>query len=213
MRAVYFRVYVAYLRSLAAMRTTFGATLAIKPSLKRSAALVAALSVLSVALVGCQVAGTTPGSTTGSSQTLISTPNPALQTPTPQFPPFTVGAWASNFSPNANDTITIYVLCRVQPSDMSQPATPPPPLGVIIQPTAPIGGTYTGTTDAHGLAAVPITFNDPSPGTPITVAVSVTYNGRAYHTTTFFTPSPTAASPTPNASPSASPGASPTAGG
>jgi len=206
MRAVYLRAFLAALRSPTAMRVALGALLA----RRRLTALVAALGMLSVALVGCQTA-VTPTTTTGSSQTLISTPNPAQQTPTPTFPPFTVGAWPSNFSPNANDTITIYVLCRVQPSDMSQPPTPPPPLGVTVQPQSPVGGSYTGTTDAHGLAAVSITFNDTQPGTPVVVIVYVSYQGHSYTAKTFFTPSPNNASPTPSASPSASP--SPTAGG
>ncbi len=179
---------------------------------KQFALLFAAMCMIAVALVGCQVASTPGGSST--SQTyVISTPNTSSNSPTPTFPPFTVGAWPSNYSPNSNDNITIYVICRVQNQSMSGPAQPPATsLSVSVQLGAPISQNYSGSTDATGVAAIPITFNDPSAGQPVVVDVYVTYQGTRYHAQTFFTPSPASptTSPTPNGTPGATPGITPT---
>ncbi len=179
---------------------------------KQFALLVVAMCVIAVALVGCQVAGAS--STSGSPSTyVISTPNTSSNSPTPTFPPFTVGAWPSDFSPSNNANITIYVLCRVQNQSMTGPAQPPSQsLSVRIVLGSPINQNYSGATDATGLAAIPITFNDPSSGQPVTVDAYVTYNGVTYHAQTFFTPSPNAPTPTtaPQGTPGATPGTTPT---
>ncbi len=173
---------------------------------RRFVILLAALSTLSVTLVACQVTGTnSTGSDTGATFS-FTTPNPKSQTPTPTFPPFTVGAWPSNYSPQALDNITIYVLCRVQVASMSGPAQPPPPLTVTIQIGAPINKTLTGKTDANGLAAIPLSLSDPSPGTPVQVTVFVNWQNQTYQNQTFFTPGATytptpKSSPTPNGTP------------
>ena len=182
--------------------------------IRRFAMLVAAFSVISLALAGCQLADTSGGAAStnsGGQGYAITTPNPALNTPTPTFPPFTIGAWPSNYSPNADDTITIYVLCRVQDPSMSTPAQPPnPPVQVLVQPESPVNGSYTATTDAHGLAAVSVTFTDPSAGQPVIVDVHVTYKNVTYNAQTFFTPSPASvASPTPTGTPSVTPSPTP----
>lgn len=175
---------------------------------RRFVILLAALSSLSVTLVACQVTGASPssGSSTGSGFT-FTTPNPNSQSPTPTFPAFTIGAWPSNYSPQALDNITIYVLCRVQNPSMTGPASAPPPLTVTIQIGAPINKTMTGTTDANGLAAIPVSFSDPTPGTPVQVSVFTNWNGITYRNGTFFTPGATN-TPTPKASPT--PGVTPT---
>ena len=93
---------------------------------RRFAILLAALSSLSVTLVACQVTGASPGSSgSPNSSFTFTTPNPKSQSPTPTFPAFTIGAWPSNYSPQALDNITIYVLCRVQNPSMTGPASAP----------------------------------------------------------------------------------------
>lgn len=172
---------------------------------RRFALLLIACGMIAVSLVACQ----TPSSANSGSGNaiLIPTVNASNLTPTPKFPPFTIGAWPSNFSPELNDTITIYIVCRVQDDTMQGPSHPPP-AGLIINVSVgnPIGGTYSIRTGADGYAAQVINFNDPTAGLPVTVSVSTTYNNVTYHAQTFFTPGPTAA-PTPT------PGAKSTPGG
>lgn len=71
---------------------------------------------------------------------------------------------------------------------MKGPSTPPPPLKIQVIIQDPINQTLSGTTDAQGYAVVPVTFNDPKPGTPVIVQVSTVYNGKTYTNETFFTP-------------------------
>lgn len=188
-----------------------GLSVSIGENARRFAILLVALSSLSVTLVACQVTGTssTSGGDTGATFS-FTTPNPKSLTPTPTFPPFTVGAWPSTYSPQALDNITIYVLCRVQVASMSGPAQPPPPMTVTIQVDAPINKTLSGKTDANGLAAIPLSFSDPSPGTPVKVFVYANWSGQTYQNMTFFTPGATytptpKSSPTPNGTPSVTP--------
>ncbi|HEX9037776.1 MAG TPA: hypothetical protein VF808_12395 [Ktedonobacterales bacterium] len=177
---------------------------------RRFALLMVAMSMLSVTLVACQVSGASgAGATTGSSFT-FTTPNAGHLSPTPTFPTFTIGAWPSNYSPQALDNITIYVLCRVQNASMSGPASPPPPITVTVQVGAPINKTLTGTTDANGLAAISLSFSDPSPGTPVTVTVFTNWQNATYRNSTFFTPGATN-TPTPKATSSATPSTTPSA--
>ncbi len=170
---------------------------------RRAALALLAFCMLPIALVGCQQ-GALPGQSNGNTQIQIVTPNPGQRTPTPTFPPFTVGTWPSNFSPNNQDTITIYVLCRVQPASMAGPGTPAPGLAVQVQVLDPINQSYQGTTDNDGMAAITFPINDSHSGTPVVVNVSVTYNGQTYVAHTFFTPNP-GATPTPTSKAKASP--------
>lgn len=172
---------------------------------RRFAILLLALSTLSVTLVACQTTGVTPGAggNAGSGFT-FTTPNAKLS-PTPTFPAFTIGAWPSNFSPQALDNITIYVLCRVQNASMTGPAQPPPPLTVTVQVAAPINKVLSGKTDASGLAAIPLSFSDPSPGTPVQVTVFANWGSSTYQNSTFFTPGATY-TPTPKSTAATTPG-------
>lgn len=167
---------------------------------RRFAILLVALSTLSVTLVACGVTGASSGA--GSDTTFtFTTPNPKAQSPTPAFPAFTIGAWPSTYSPQALDNITIYVLCRVQNPSMTGPSSPPPgSVTVTVQVLAPINKTMTGKTDANGLAAIPLSFSDPTPGTPVQVVVNTTWQNQAYYNGTFFTPGATY-TPTPKSSP------------
>jgi hypothetical protein len=180
---------------------------------RRFVTLLAAFAFLSVTLVACQVTGTNSGNNnaSGSGGYTFTTPNAASQSPTPKFPTFTIGAWPSNYSPQPLDNITIYVLCRVQPTNMSGPATAPNgPLTITVQVEAPINQVYHGTTDANGLAAIPVSFSDSKPGTPVQVIVSTQWNGQPYSNSTFFTPGATL-KPSPTPTGSVTPGASPSA--
>ena len=178
---------------------------------RRFAILVVALSVLSVALVACQATALPGGggAATGKSLTFST---PIDVSPTPTFPAFTIGAWPSNYSPNNPDTITIYVICRVQDPTMQTPAKPPNPgVPVTIFVQGAINQTFTATTGADGIATAQVAFSDPNPGVPVIVQVSAPYQNHTYINQTFFTPGATF-TPTPSVSPGTTPGTTPSTG-
>ena len=172
------------------------------------AALAATFALALVALAACSVGpAVQPLNQTGDSNFV--TPDAAQLTPTPTFPPFTVGAWVSNYSPNPIDNITIYVLCRVQDTTMQGPPTPPTtPLGITVslsgEDGSPVNATLQGTTGADGIAAIPYAVNDPAVGKPVDIQVSVNYQNATYIARTFFTPGVTL-TPTPSGTPSLTP--------
>ncbi len=156
------------------------------------ALLLIGFALLTLSLVACQSSNGSNDNSSGNVLSGFKTPNAGLFTPTPTFPPFTIGTWPSNYSPQNNDTVTIYVLCRVQPADMSGPPTAPnPPVSVHVSITDPFVMSKDGTTDASGLAAIPIPFSDPRSGYPVRVYVSTAYGGRTYNAETAFTPNVT----------------------
>jgi hypothetical protein len=162
--------------------------LAVTTRAGRGAVLVAALTVISVALVACSAGVTNPISNNALSASGFVTPNPAEYTPTPTFPPFTIGAWPSSYSPAVNDTITIYVIVRVQDKTMMTPPLPPStPVQVVAELSGPISATLTGTTGKDGIAAIPYVVNDPYVGQPVLVTVTANYQNQTYVATTFFT--------------------------
>lgn len=175
---------------------------------RRFIIMVAALSVLSVALVACQATAVTGGGATGGAGSFTLT-TPGAGSPTPTFPPFTIGAWPSNYSPGNPDTITIYVICRVQDKTMmTAPQPPNPGVAVTILVGAPINQSATVTTGTDGIAATQVAFSDPTPGTPVIVQVTAQYNNVSYTNQTFFTPGATF-TPTPSAAPNTTPGTTP----
>ncbi len=149
-------------------------------------------------------------STNGGGPNVFRTPNPNDTSPTPTFPPFTVGAWPSNYSPANNEHMTIYVLCKQQPTNQAGPGTPVPNTTVDIFVGAPVnldindGKGEKPTTDATGLATGQFDLNDPKSGLPVTVSITVTLGNKTYHAETFFTPNPTQA-PTATPGPSKTP--------
>jgi hypothetical protein len=162
--------------------------------------------LLAVALAACSApqTPTTSGSGTTDSGNTFQTPAPSLTSPTPTFPSFTVGTWPSNYSPANNDTLTIYVICRIQDPTMQTPAKPGVGIPVVLQfqPAANAAvnlSSLTGTTGQDGIASFTIQLNDPTSGVPIIVQATATYNGVTYTAQTFFTPNPEAqkATPTP----------------
>jgi len=177
---------------------------------QRLGLLFAAGFLVTVAVVACATPQTpTPSSYSSSnSNNVFHTPNPSLSSPTPTFPPFTVGTWPSNYSPNNNDTLTIYVICRKQDPTMQQPSTAAQGVSIVVNfqaagPAAVNLAPLTATTGTDGIAAFTFQLNDPTSGVPIVVLVTATYNGVAYTAQTFFTPNPEG---TPCAGPGASPG-------
>ncbi len=186
--------------------------MAAQQQVKRVALLMAALSVVAVALVACQAPTAPVQASNSTGVTGFRTPIPGGGSPTPTFPPFTMGAWPSNYSPANNDNLTIYVLLRVQVASMDKPSYPPPAgITVTISLAGPISGTYSAQSDSAGLAAIPIQLNDPFSGQPVTVVATSNYNGQTYTAYTFFTPNPTARpTATPNATATPGAGATPT---
>jgi hypothetical protein len=176
---------------------------------QRLGLLFAAGFLITVAVVACATPETpTPSSYNSSSNNAFHTPNPSLNSPTPTFPTFTVGTWPSNYSPNNNDTLIIYVICRIQDPTMQQPPKPAQGVSVVVsfQPQAQAAvnlAPLTATTGPDGIAAFTFPLNDPTSGVPVVVQAVATYQGASYVATTFFTPNPQGC---PSPSPSASPG-------
>ena len=164
------------------------------------------LFLTAVVLAACAAPSVPVNTTTGNGGNGFRTPNPNAASPTPTFPPYTVGAWPSNYSPANNETMTIYVLCKQQPTNQNGPGVPVVNTPVDIYIGAPVNRDIGNkpVTDSTGLAAATFDLNDPSSGTPVVVDVTVTMGGKVYHAETFFTPNPTQA-PTPTAGPSTTP--------
>jgi hypothetical protein len=125
--------------------------------------------------------------------------------PTPTAPPYTIGAYASNESPNINDSVTIYVIFHINGKPQGG-ATVSISFryenrGGIAQLNNQVGAKQTGD---DGWAAFPITFTNLPPQQPVIVDPTVTFNGQTYvpiqDKPAFFTP----VAPTP--SPSTTPG-------
>lgn len=173
---------------------------------KRVALLLVTVCCLSVSLVACSAgqlqAPTIPNTNSGGYA--FTTPNPSSFTPTPTFPVFTIGAWVSNYAPSPSDTITIYVVCKIQDQTMQTAGGPAPSIPITVLVGDPLDQTLNGKTDNVGLAAISYTFNDPSIGQPVVVTVSANYNNQTYTNHTFFTPG---ATQSPQATPKSSPGA------
>ncbi len=188
----------------------------------RWALLLLALATLLVALVACQTPTADGSSSSGNTGAIIiSTPVGGSTSPTPAFPPFTIGAWPSNTTPDASDTITIYVICQLQDPTMTTPSKPAAGVKVRVNILDPINQSYTKTTGKDGIATVKFSFKDSRPGSPVTVEVSTTWQGVTYSREIFFTPAPqakpspspgTGGTPGPGVTPPATPEVPPTAG-
>ncbi len=173
---------------------------------RRFALLVTAVTILVTSLAACSAAGAAP-SNNGPSDIVFSTPDTSQYTPTPQFPPFTIGAWVSNYSPNINDNITIYVICRVQDPSMQTPSRPPSsPVNVTVILSGPINDTLSGTTGADGIAAISYAVNDPYVGQPVDITAKAVWQNNTYYARSFFTSAPwTAGTPSSGKTPTPTP--------
>ena len=159
---------------------------------RRLALLLVALAILAVALVAC---GLPSGySLPNGSAATMSTPANS-SSPTPAFSPFTIGAWPSNFMPAAGESVTIYVICRIQDPTMADPATPAVGQTVYVRLLDPVNRTYKGTTGDDGIARARIAFDHARARTPITVEVTATWKGTTYQSQTSFTPMSSNGSP------------------
>jgi hypothetical protein len=166
---------------------------------RRWALLLLALATLAVSLVACQLPSSDPTPSNSTGAIIISTPVGDSASATPVFPPFTIGAWPSDTTPNASDTITIYVICQTQDPSMNTLSKPAVGLRVRVSILDPINQSFTKTTGADGIASVKVSFKDSHPGAPVTVNVSATWKGVNYTRQIYFTPAP-------QAKPSPSPG-------
>ncbi len=178
------------------------------------ATLLLALMTLALSLSACQV----PLDSSASANTaavVVATDVAGSSSATPSVPPFTIGVWTSNSSPQARGTITVYILCMTQDQTTGGPSGPASGIHVRIKVLAPINRTYSGTTAADGTAAVKVKYDDKHSGSPVAVDVTATWHGATYQGQTYFTPAPqgtvsptpsrTSTTPIPNASPSITP--------
>jgi hypothetical protein len=175
---------------------------------RRIGLLAMALTFMAMLLVACTGNPVVVTPNSGGGGLSFQTPDTAQNTATPTFPPFTVGVWVSNYSPNVSDTITIYVICRVQDTtNMTNPPHPPAPgLQVRIILEGPINGNLSGNTGADGIAAISYSLNDPYVGQPVTIIAHVVYGNKDYTAQSFFTTGPsTRLTPTPSGTAKATP--------
>jgi hypothetical protein len=171
---------------------------------RRLGLLLASLLLIAVAVVACatpQPTASTSSSSGENGANVFRTPNESLNTATPTFPGFTMGAWPSQYSPGNNDTITIYVICRIQDPTMLTPPKPASGVSVTITFNQMNGqnvnlSSQVVQTGSDGIAAFTVQLNDPASGIPVQVLALTTYNGTPYTAQTFFTPNPLAATPT-----------------
>ena len=178
---------------------------------KRVAFLALAFGVLAAALAACASPAPPAAPSSSGGVNAFHTPNPALQSPTPNFPGFTIGAWPSDYSPAANGTVTIYVVCRIQDPSMGSAPRPAAGQSVLVNVGAPLNLAQSVTTDNSGLGTWTITIVDKQNAVPVVVTVTTNYNGQTYSANTFFTPSPVAPpSPTGGPKPTGTPGGTPT---
>ncbi|HEY7125135.1 MAG TPA: hypothetical protein VH540_14375 [Ktedonobacterales bacterium] len=123
-------------------------------------------------------------------------------TPSPTAYPYTIGAFASNETPNVNDSLTIYVIFHINGKPQGGASVS---INFYYDGGAGISqlNSQVGTkqTADDGWAAFPITFTSLAPQKPVIVAITVNFNGQNYSPPqdkpAFFTP----IAPTPMASP------------
>ncbi len=123
-------------------------------------------------------------------------------TPTPTALPYTIGAFASNETPNVNDSLTIYVIFHINGKPQAGGAVSlyfHYDNGQGISQLNSQAGTRQTADD--GWAAFPITFTGLDSQKPVEVDISISFNNQTYvpiqKIPAFFTP----VAPTPMASP------------
>jgi hypothetical protein len=151
---------------------------------------------LLVFLAGCSVG---PAPSNDTSNTAGSVPQGALITP-PPFPTLTAGAWMDDMSPQAGQSVTLYVLVRVNDPTMETPSKPPNPPAQVSATVTGTGASFQGQTDSDGFATFHFSANG-KPTQPDVIDVTVTFNGYTVQTTTFFTVLPPVATPSPTPKP------------
>ena len=181
---------------------------------RRWVPLTLALVMLPLCLVACQ-APDSVGAPKKAGIIVISTAVKGSPSAVPTFLPLTIGVWTAAATPDAhagakdNDnthiSVNIYILCMLQDATEGGVLGPAGNEQIHVSLTGPVTQSFTGTTDANGLAQVHVSFTDTRPNTPVTVNVTTTWHGATYHGQTYLilgdagTPSP---SPSPSANPS-----------
>jgi hypothetical protein len=150
--------------------------------------LLPAIALVIVFLLGCQAPDRGDAAFPGS--LVLSTPHTRSASPTPAFPPFTVGAWPSNSAPGTSDHIIIYVICRIQNAAASMASTPAAGVQVQVHLSYPMNQSYVGTTQQDGIARVVVAFSGARAGLPVLVDAVTTWQGATYQGQTSFTPAP-----------------------
>ncbi len=151
-------------------------------------------------LAGCSLGGPPPAQGGNNNGVVVVTG----QNATPAaFPPFTVGAWVFNASPQIGEPDRVYVLTRVQDPTMQKPAQPP---AQPVQVTVLIDGvSQSAQTDSGGFAVFPFNAQD-THQVPSVIRVLASYNGQSYQTTTFYTSLPSVmVTPGPSTTPTPAP--------
>lgn len=121
----------------------------------------------------------------------------ASVSPTPEFPPFTIGVWPSDMAPAIHESVTVYVICRIQDPTMISPARPAVGQQVRVNVLDATRHSYTATTNSAGIAVVHIAFSALRPGMPILVEAVTRWHDATYRGQTSFTPAPSYSPPPP----------------
>lgn len=133
------------------------------------------------------VVGPAASPTTGALVLQPGVPTPATQSTLPPEVPYVVGAWASNNAPPSSGTVKIYV--RV--TDHSGFAPVPGAIVTLkVMFTCSTGSHIAAfgpvTTDAYGLATIPVTYGGLPVGDPVCVTATVKVQQQTYTATTTF---------------------------
>ena len=179
--------------------------------IRRWALLLVACAMLAVALVACGLPNAS-SSLPSAGAAIMSTPVGGASA-TPSFSPFTIGAWPSNSMPGKGESVTIYVICRIQDPTMVGPSAPAVGQTVYVRLLDPVNRTFKGTTDSDGIARVPVTFSHARANAPILAEALSRWKGTMYQSQTSFTPTSASSTaddtPTPGETPSATATATP----
>lgn len=106
-------------------------------------------------------------------------------TPTPVLAHYRIGAWVSNSSPGSSGTIKVYVSVRDGITPLAKISVK---VHAVYTCAAPSNGQDYGpaTTDADGIATIPVTFSGLPVGAPVCVTATVTIEQQTYTATTTF---------------------------
>lgn len=127
--------------------------------------------------------------TPGSDESTIALHTPAANlTPTPTAPPYTIGVFSSNETPNVNDSVTVYVIFHLGDKPVGgatvvlnffyrDPTNNPNNLVPASQLNSQVSPQQTAP---DGWAAFPLTFTGLKSQLVVLANVTVSYNGQTY---------------------------------
>ena len=130
---------------------------------------------------GCTLSGSPSANNTSGTTGIVL--NTGANASPPPFPPFTIGAWVHDQTPQKGEKNHLYVFARIQSADMTSPAKPA--VGLTINVVID-GTSQNQPTDADGSVKFDFDSNA-TPTTPSVINVYATYNNVQYTTTTFYT--------------------------